>query len=198
MGAKLNIPWTDHIQLLGSMTDGEVAELLSCTASAAKAARQRLGIPAHNRVPWTQEDDTLLSNGFIRCTVCSLTKSTSEYHPADRTISGLRRTCSPCKNKRSKERMRAIKDRAASLLGGCCSNCGYDQCQSALQFHHVFGDEKKEMISRMMSQKTSASDFAKEIDKCCLLCSNCHDAYHGGDLSLVFVKNSLGYSVIKE
>jgi len=59
-------------------------------------------------------------------------------------------------------------------IGGCCI-CGYDRCQSALEFHHVDPKEKKGAVSSL-----SGKALIKEIKKCVLLCSNCHREYHEG------------------
>ena len=35
-----------------------------------------------------------------------------------------------------------LKERAVYVMGGKCSICGYDKCQSALEFHHLNPEEK--------------------------------------------------------
>lgn len=57
-----------------------------------------------------------------------------------------------------------------------CSVCGYNKCYAALDFHHV--DEKKENISIMARQSYSWNNIQKEIDKCIVICSNCHRELH--------------------
>lgn len=62
-----------------------------------------------------------------------------------------------------------------------CAICGYDKCNAALDFHHVNPEDKKFNI---VISRTTRSDLADELNKCILLCSNCHREIHnGGDVS---------------
>ncbi len=58
---------------------------------------------------------------------------------------------------------------------GCCK-CGYNKCSNALEWHHVDGDNKINEPSNIL--RYSLDDYLKEIEKCILLCSNCHREYH--------------------
>lgn len=60
--------------------------------------------------------------------------------------------------------------------GGKCEHCGYDKCMRALEFHHLNPNEKDFGLSRCLSK--SISSLKKEVDKCILLCSNCHAEEH--------------------
>jgi predicted HNH restriction endonuclease len=90
----------------------------------------------------------------------------------------------------------ANKLKAIALLGGKCSACDYQLHPSALQFHHV-GSDKDKHISYLLHCSGKSQQLIAELDKCCLLCSNCHDAFHFGDLRLEFEKASLGFNVIR-
>lgn len=62
-----------------------------------------------------------------------------------------------------------------------CSKCGYDEHFVALDFHHV--SNKDFGIATMLQNKpTDANKTAmrKEIEKCIVLCSNCHRVHHWG------------------
>lgn len=67
------------------------------------------------------------------------------------------------------------KLRAVEYKGGCCERCGYDRCIEALEFHHLDPNEKDFGIS---SQTISWSRIETELDKCIMLCSNCHREEH--------------------
>lgn len=67
-----------------------------------------------------------------------------------------------------------IKDKAVKYMGGCCLICGYNKCNRALHFHHINNFEKDFDIS----SKTSWSVVKEELDKCVLLCANCHMEAH--------------------
>jgi len=56
----------------------------------------------------------------------------------------------------------------------CCSSCGYKEHPEILQFHHT--RDKLENISQL--KKKSLDRIKKEIEKCILLCPNCHFLLH--------------------
>jgi len=60
------------------------------------------------------------------------------------------------------------------LSFGGCSNCGYNKHPQALHFHHIDPDGKTMGVSRMVQNSFSWDRILKEIDKCELLCANCH------------------------
>ena len=77
-------------------------------------------------------------------------------------------------------RRKALKRRAVEYKGGCCKNCGYNKCINALVFHHVDPTTKEFLISG--NHCYSWDRIRKELDKCVLLCHNCHTEVHAGDL----------------
>lgn len=60
--------------------------------------------------------------------------------------------------------------------GGKCEICGYNKmCLGAYHFHHLNPKEKSFGISAC----TKSFDYLKtEVDKCQLLCANCHAEEH--------------------
>lgn len=69
-----------------------------------------------------------------------------------------------------------LKWKAVRYLGGCCVLCGYNRCYNALHFHHLNPHEKDFNIS----SKSNWYDIHIEIDKCALVCANCHAETHAG------------------
>lgn len=67
---------------------------------------------------------------------------------------------------------RRLKQSAVDYKGGKCILCGYSRCLAALHFHHRDRSTKKFHLS--LTQKTSLSSVKEELDKCDLLCANCH------------------------
>lgn len=59
-----------------------------------------------------------------------------------------------------------------------CSICGYNKCKKALHFHHVDEKEKEFNISESIRETTNIERIKKEIDKCIILCANCHIELH--------------------
>jgi len=58
-----------------------------------------------------------------------------------------------------------------------CSKCGYNSHGAALEFHHPNND-KDTHIGQMICNVTSQEKILKEIEKCEVLCSNCHQILH--------------------
>jgi 5-methylcytosine-specific restriction endonuclease McrA len=72
-----------------------------------------------------------------------------------------------------------VRKMAIEYKGGKCSNCGYNTCYEALEFHHLNADGKDFGISDKGYTRSWAK-IKKELDKCVLLCSNCHREVHAG------------------
>lgn len=58
-----------------------------------------------------------------------------------------------------------------------CQNCGFDH-PAALDFHHRDKDAKTFNISQAPLYGWSKSRIQKEIDKCDVVCANCHRILH--------------------
>lgn len=82
------------------------------------------------------------------------------------------------KKSKSKNVVNWRKDKKIKLIeykGGCCEMCGYNKCVSALDFHHKDPKEKDFAIS---GKSYSFERLKKEVDKCILVCRNCHAEIH--------------------
>lgn len=78
-----------------------------------------------------------------------------------------------------KRRRKKVRDMAREYKGGKCLICGYKKCPRALSFHHL--DPKKKDFGVAAKGFTRSWDkIRKEIDKCVLLCANCHMEIHDG------------------
>lgn len=72
-----------------------------------------------------------------------------------------------------------IKAELIKYKGGKCEICGYDKCNQALDFHHLNPEEKDFNISQSYTYKNLAK-LKLEVDKCILVCANCHREIHAG------------------
>ncbi len=72
-----------------------------------------------------------------------------------------------------------IKRWAVEYKGGKCQCCGYNTCIEALEFHHL-NPEEKDFILSDRNLVTDWEQIKPEIDKCILVCSNCHKEIHAG------------------
>lgn len=72
-----------------------------------------------------------------------------------------------------------IKKELVDYKGGCCEICGYNKSLRALQFHHTNPKEKDFNIGGIT---TLNENVMKELDKCILVCANCHSEIHDNKL----------------
>ena len=84
--------------------------------------------------------------------------------------------CKKCDSERIKALQKEIKKQAVDYKGSKCEICGYDKCLTSLHFHHTDPKEKDFSISKL--RKLDIVLLKKELDKCILLCSNCHGEIH--------------------
>lgn len=116
------------------------------------------------------------------CTQCKIGKPLSEYYAkGKKTESRLQAECKTCFNKRMARRWENYKIRFIEIKGEhcSCSICGYNKCLAALEFHHLDSEEKDFQISKGYSY--SFERIKKELEKCILVCANCHREIHNPD-----------------
>lgn len=84
--------------------------------------------------------------------------------------------CRKCHSQYTVDRFRDYKLKAVEYKGGECESCGYDKCPGSLHFHHRDPSQKDPKWRQM---KNWSFDRVKmELDKCSLLCANCHGEMH--------------------
>jgi len=88
---------------------------------------------------------------------------------------GQKIRCKKCHSKVTHQRAKEIKQQGVDYLGGKCVRCGYDKYVGALQFHHINPAEKD---IKKFAKFNSFTILKEELDKCILLCANCHAEEH--------------------
>lgn len=83
--------------------------------------------------------------------------------------------CNSCFTKAKNLR---IKGKAVEYKGGKCKYCNYDKCLAALHFHHRDPDKKDFGIGTGFNR--AWAKVTDELDKCDLVCANCHAEIHAG------------------
>ena len=71
------------------------------------------------------------------------------------------------------KRRKEVRRRSLLYKGARCESCGYDLCAEALEFHHLDSSRKDFGISGR-GYTRSWRKIREELDKCLLLCANCH------------------------
>ena len=84
-------------------------------------------------------------------------------------------------------RRQALREQALAYKGGQCQICGYQKSTRALGFHHLDPTQKDFGLSKK-GHTRSWDKIKAELDKCVLLCANCHMEVHDGITQLPTVK----------
>lgn len=158
----------------------EIRKELGCTMSLISYYCKNLGLsdPNVNRKPTREEIDKinlLYSEGMQIAKIVKIvgfTKGTVRKY-----IEGDLR-----KRFRVKTKSEAVvswrrntKEKLVMYKGGRCEKCGYNKCIAALEFHHLNPLEKDFSIS---GKSWGFETLKLEVDKCMLLCANCHKEEH--------------------
>lgn len=112
--------------------------------------------------------------GEKQCTRCELVLPLDGFYGSQSKVNSW---CKRCYGIYVREKTREVKRRAVEYKGGKCCRCGYNRCLAALEFHHKDPTQKDPEI-RFGSSRSSWEEIVKELDKCILLCSNCHREEH--------------------
>ena len=108
------------------------------------------------------------------CNKCGKDKPISEFGKNSSKKDGLQSMCKEC-TKEYREWINSIKSKLK------CSICGEDRIW-CLDFHHVNPNEKEGSVSHMIQ---APNKLKLELEKCIVLCANCHrDIHHQIDKNL--------------
>jgi hypothetical protein len=101
------------------------------------------------------------------------------------------------------QKLRGLKRKVhlIQLKGGCCEKCGYNKNIAAFDFHHKDPNKKDFNLDVRKLSNTKMTILMEEVEKCDLLCANCHREIHNPDLEIGDVKEkikSINESVIQK
>lgn len=86
-----------------------------------------------------------------------------------------------------RERAQERKDEIKEIFDKEKRSEGCSQCEEsepcALDYHHL-GDDKYIEVANMLRLGYSEEKVREEVEKCVLLCANCHRKYHHGVIEL--------------
>lgn len=91
--------------------------------------------------------------------------------------------CKKCASLAVSNRRRKIKQLAIDYKGGKCEKCGYNKYVGALDFHHLDPNKKGFGIGNR-GHCNSWDKVKVELDKCILVCANCHREIHSENVEL--------------
>ena len=110
------------------------------------------------------------------CSRCKKDVKTENFHQRRGRLNSAT-YCKPCTSEQTIERMRKLKLQMIDYKGGCCQRCGYDKYQGALEFHHL-NPKEKDFNPSQLKRYTFDDKTKFELDKCILVCANCHREIH--------------------
>ena len=111
------------------------------------------------------------------CTKCNKELSIEFFHKNGFDNQGnqkYRSYCKDCANAIEKQRYKDKKNFVENQKH-ICAKCGEKRIY-VLQFHHKDKEKKDFTIGKL--KKGDLSIIQKEIDKCIVLCANCHIEFH--------------------
>jgi hypothetical protein len=112
-----------------------------------------------------------------KCSKCGRELPLTEFHKNGFNKKGqqqYRGYCKSCANKRESERYYQKKEYIETFKKEC-AKCG-DTRKYVLDFHHKKPSEKDFTIGQL--KKGSLDLIKKEVEKCVVLCANCHREFH--------------------
>lgn len=112
------------------------------------------------------------------CTKCGKELPIEEFNWRDKSKGTRRSECKYCHSNYMKKQYQYKKNifeqqKAQQTCAKCGESRGY-----VLDFHHLDPSKKEETVARMTSNKYNVEDIQKEVDKCIVLCANCHREFH--------------------
>lgn len=79
---------------------------------------------------------------------------------------------------RVKKWRQSTKEKIVKSMGEACQICGYKKTTSALALHHLDPNEKDFSLGAIRASPKNIACIIQELEKCVLLCHNCHTEVH--------------------
>jgi len=162
----------------------EIAQIVGCSLSNVRyycTIDSEKGNLGNNKHPTTEDIknfqvlyDKLGSVAKVATKVTWCRKTIGKY------VTVKKRSVKESKEHRSQRIIKYRRERKLKLVeykGGSCIKCGYHKCVRALDFHHRNSEEKKFVVSANFTNY-SLEELKVEVDKCDLICANCHREIH--------------------
>jgi|ERR1700690_90976 len=108
------------------------------------------------------------------CQSCSWVKSLEKFVRNINSKDGYSNTCLACANKVTRKKYYKQREIINKLKSFPCIDCKGIFNSWQMDFDHIPGKNKKASISQMVGEGYSNAEIQKEIDKCDLICANCH------------------------
>lgn len=148
------------------LNNSEIAELIGCHRTTVPKKMEKYGIVREEL-------------NYTNCKLCKKDLGENE------------RNRSKCQSCATRIRRYRTKTAAVKYKGGKCERCGWTGPIAAFEFHHI-DDNKEFAVGACANKKWEV--VKKEVDKCELLCSNCHRIEHAKHEEEDFLKEVENYN----
>lgn len=170
----------DHKKLLDLVSEGKsqqkIAEILSTTYFKVRNYYKQYNVQTVRQVRWHKTKEV---NGEKTCSWCDVKKRVEEFNIQNKNTGTRLTICKKCSsennlsNKMSKK-VEMVKYKGSECL--CCKIRLTEDNSSIFDFHHRDPSEKD--INLVKIKGRSWKRIVVELDKCDLLCANCHRLVH--------------------
>jgi hypothetical protein len=113
------------------------------------------------------------------CQRCYNEKLITQFRKDKRTLDHRADICKKCSP--SEKDYNLVLTRVQAIRGRGCIKCP-EKDIVCLDFHHW--GPKKDIVGNLLAQRRPWEEIREELEKCVVLCSNCHRKLHAGKLKL--------------
>jgi len=110
------------------------------------------------------------------CCMCHLELPADQFYSRGSKRKDSYAHCKKCHVNYMLRRWQKLKIKSIDYLGGKCVDCKQVYHPAIFQFHHIDPSQKESSWKRFRYRKWEK--VVKELDKCILLCANCHCLRH--------------------
>ena len=157
----------------------EIAIKVGCAQSTIKLYLKKYGLKTIN----TRKYEHINVNIDEKyCSKCNTIKNKTDFYKVKSTSNVLQSKCKMCNHNNVKARAKSIKLRMLEYKGNRCVDCGLqlkDTKACVFDFHHL--DPLTKDINFDIIRWKNWETIKNELDKCIILCSNCHRIRHSDD-----------------
>lgn len=153
----------------------QIAKEFDCSQSKIKYWLKKLNLKTNNN---QYNKGKHLDKNKKYCPKCDAVKPISEFYVRTNR-NDITSYCKKCSNEYHTKRVKEVKLKMVNYKGGQCNDCGLtieDSHYNVFDFHHLNPNEKGLNFDRIKYQKWDKIKI--ELDKCVLLCANCHRLRH--------------------
>lgn len=157
------------------LSQREIANELNCSQTTVKYWIKKYKLKTVN----VKTNNVDLKEGEKYCHQCETIKNRDDFYSKHQEGKDLQHQCKVCANKQKVERGRLTKLKMIQYKGSQCEICSLklkNTHPAVFEFHHI--DPKEKDIDFNSVKYWKWDRIIVELDKCMLLCANCHRTEH--------------------